>query len=195
MFAENLFIIYDLLRITLADKFFNTYFLHRFESNIFKCDRVFGSIVGAIPETEMPLQLTSFRVLCNLFSTVHGAEFMYTNYEFVFSNSLKWRQLVSNKNVHLSYASIWYNYSVLLVDARKLQNTKFKQTLMDKIAEIQDGGEEFDVAIVQTLYALGNLIASNYKPPKEFMSHIQSYGKRFKDCSDIQACLSKISLL
>lgn len=185
------------MRITLADKYFNTFFLHRFEDSLFRQDQVLGSLLRDIPTDSMPLQLTSFRVLCNLFSTIHGAEFMYKNFDYIFHTCLKWTQLVDNRNVHQSYASIWYNYSILLVDVRKLQNNSFKQCLMRKIMESTEIENSFDISVLQTLYAYGNLLSTNFKGEMQehYQNLIQAYPKKFKDCTDIRACIGKINLI
>ncbi|KAH9526585.1 HD domain-containing protein 2 [Dermatophagoides farinae] len=203
------FIVYDLLRVLLTNKYFNTYFLHQMESKEFRPEsEFFNSILRCNGDGNLSTQLTSLRVLANMFASVHGAEFMYRNFSYIQSNIVRWKDLVVNINVQMAYASIWFNYSVLLADHKKRQNHQFKQMIMEKIQEHDDEliesktyqplEADYHSVIIIMMNAFGNLIASKFNSQMAdlYLKRLQQqYTKLFKDNSEIRYCLRQIEII
>ncbi|OTF82414.1 phospholipase A-2-activating protein-like protein [Euroglyphus maynei] len=198
------FIVSDLLRVLLTNKYFNTYFLHQMESDEFKPGSEFFQSVIQCGDN-LSTQLTSLRVVANLFGSVHGAEFAYKNFSYIRENIVKWTDLITNINVHMAYASIWFNYSVLLSDHKKRQNHQFKHMIMEMIQEhnklIESESykplEDYHLVIIIMMNTFGNLIASKFNSQMAD-SHLQclqqKYVKCFKDNSEIRYCLRQIEI-
>lgn len=193
------FLINDLLRILLTNKYFNTYFLHHMELNspgndlsllntIIRCDNILAS------------QLTSLRVLANLFTSVHGAEFMINKFEFIRENIIKWSSLIANLNVHLAYSSIWFNYSVLLADWRKKQNFPLKQGIMEKLKEHAELSpielENYDNVILELMNTFGNLVAAKFHSEQSdnYLKILKSYPDFYKNKPDLRYRLRQIEV-
>lgn len=203
------FIVYDLLRVLLTNKYFNTYFLHQMESKEFRPEsEFFNSILRCNGDGNLSTQLTSLRVLANMFASVHGGEFMYRNFSYIQSNIVRWKDLVVNINVQMAYASIWFNYSVLLADHKKRQNHQFKQMIMEKIQEHDDEliesktyqplEADYHSVIIIMMNAFGNLIASKFNSQMAdlYLKRLQQqYTKLFKDNSEIRYCLRQIEIV
>lgn len=188
-----------MLRILLTNKYFNTYFLNRIESNligdnlillntIVRCDNILSS------------QLTSLRVLANLFTSVHGAEFMAKKFDFIRENIINWSTLITNLNVHLAYSSIWFNYSVLLGDWRKKQNFQLKTGIMKKLTEHAELNpielENYDKVILELMNTFGNLVASKFHSEQSdnYLKLLKSYPDFYKNKPDLQYRLRQIEV-
>ncbi|KAH9423375.1 hypothetical protein DERP_003654, partial [Dermatophagoides pteronyssinus] len=208
------FIVYDLLRILLTNKYFNTYFLHEMESNEFKPEsEFFHSIIRCGLDNDggsnLSAQLTSLRVLANLFGSVHGAEFAYKNFNYIQTNLIKWSDLIMNINVHTAYASIWFNFSVLLADQKKRQNFHLKNMIMEQIQkhneliveteQYKSIENDYHLVIVIMMNTFGNLIQSKFNSQiadQHLHCLQQKYLKRFqKDNSEIRYCLRQIEMI
>lgn len=168
----------------------------------------FNSILRCNGDGNLSTQLTSLRVLANMFASVHGAEFMYRNFSYIQSNIVRWKDLVVNINVQMAYASIWFNYSVLLADHKKRQNHQFKQMIMEKIQEHDDEliesktyqplEADYHSVIIIMMNAFGNLIASKFNSQMAdlYLKRLQQqYTKLFKDNSEIRYCLRQIEIV
>ncbi|KAJ6221723.1 hypothetical protein RDWZM_000268 [Blomia tropicalis] len=191
------FVVYDLLRMNLGNQYFSSYFLHNYiNSN----KSTFYSIVLATKDANMAQQLTSIRCLTNMFSTTHGSEYMFKEFDFIHQSIVQWKQLVNNRNVHLAYATLWFNFSVMLIDFRKNQNIGFLNSLMSIIAA-SDQQSSYTDTIGTILNTFGNLLVGGGKSWSEldlvrnFTVIVRNYPKTYADCYEIKRAVININKL
>lgn len=181
----------------MANQYFASYALHHLPN--------FGStlegLLSATKVKDLALQLTALRSLANIFSTVHGAETMYRSFELIQQTIVPWSGLMDNRTVHLAYSALWFNFSVLLVDDVKKENTTFLNALMGQVAE-SDGLTSYGDTVGQLLNTFGNLLVAGGKTwtetcplVKVHKNNVQAYPKTFADAYEVRRAVSQINRL
>ena len=204
--VENRFLVNDIFRLHLIQPFFASFCLHYLPEKLSSQQHpVIDSILTSINDkNDLALQLTSLRCFANMFSTVHGAELMFQEFNRINSHLSKnissWNGLIDNRNVHLAFAAIWYNYSVMLTDIRKQHNIDFLDSLMNIVYET-DGKTKHPEALALMLNTFGNLLVARGRSwfdlglVQDFIKVIQSYPKQFDDHYDVKRAIQQINRL
>ena len=163
----------------------------------------FGELLAQTKVKELALQLTAIRCLTNLFSTVYGGEFMYTKVDLVELTVVDWSPgLVANRNVQLAYATLWFNYSVLLVDRSKDRRGKLMDLLLKKVIQADQVEGLAGEAAATMMNVFGNLLAAGGKAwqeekeeVREHLRKVQSYPKTYGEASGVRSALVQINRL
>lgn len=176
----------------------------------------FEELLAQTRVKELALQLTALRCLTNLFSSVHGCEFMYSRLALVSSAVVPWGGLVSppNRNVQLAYATLWLNYSVMV--GEKLVGKdggadRLVETLLSSVLEADrlGCGEEKEAllsgeAAATMMNVFGNLLAApggdawreaRAEVLKEHLKKVQTYPKTFGEAGGVRSALVHINRL